>query len=238
MNELTVFTYDNQKVRTVLKDGEPWWVAKDVAEILGYQKFDTHLLDKVPVEWKDTKQIRTPGGEQDMLCLSEPGLYFFLARSDKPAALPFQKWIAGEVIPSIRKTGSYHAAPALEAADTVPLEAGPHTAPLIKELTRAFDKGLLSPAQWRAALGISEDPPPPPVPEAAELIQRFTKTLPQGGKAQAQHLYDALKQWAHAHGFRCPTQQVASRLFATAYRRSASQGLLYYHGLSLPEAPV
>jgi hypothetical protein len=44
---------------------------------------------------------------QNMLCLSEQGLYFFLGRSDKPAALPFQKWIAGEVIPSIRKTGSY-----------------------------------------------------------------------------------------------------------------------------------
>jgi hypothetical protein len=82
-------------------------VGKDTTEAMGYERFDSHLFDKVPEEWKGTKPIRTPGGTQNMLCLSEQGLYFFLGRSDKPAALPFQKWIAGEVIPSIRKTGSY-----------------------------------------------------------------------------------------------------------------------------------
>jgi hypothetical protein len=51
--------------------------------------------------------MHTPGGVQEILCLSEHGLYFFLARSDKPAALPFQKWIAGEVLPRIRRTGVY-----------------------------------------------------------------------------------------------------------------------------------
>jgi hypothetical protein len=51
--------------------------------------------------------IHTPGGVQEMLCLSEQGLYFFLGRSDKEAALPFQKWYAGEVLPQIRKTGFY-----------------------------------------------------------------------------------------------------------------------------------
>ena len=51
--------------------------------------------------------MHTPGGTQNMWCLSEPGLYFFLNRSDKPKALPLQKWVAGEVLPSIRKTGGY-----------------------------------------------------------------------------------------------------------------------------------
>jgi hypothetical protein len=58
-------------------------------------------------EWKGVNPIHTLGGIQEVLCLSEPGLYFFLNRSDKLNALPFQKWIAGEVLPSIRKTGSY-----------------------------------------------------------------------------------------------------------------------------------
>jgi hypothetical protein len=58
-------------------------------------------------EWKGVNPIHTLGGIQEVLCLSEPGLYFFLNRSDKLNALPFQKWLAGEVLPSIRKTGSY-----------------------------------------------------------------------------------------------------------------------------------
>ena len=107
MNDLVKFTYEGRKVRTFVEDGEPWWVGKDTAEALGYERFDSHLLDKIPGEWKGTKPIRTPGGIQNMLCLSEQGLYFFLGRSDRPAALPFQKWIAGEVLPAIRKTGAY-----------------------------------------------------------------------------------------------------------------------------------
>lgn len=55
--------------------------------------------------------IHTLGGEQDMLTITEQGLYFFLGRSDKPKALPFQKWVAGEVLPSIRKTGRYEVKP-------------------------------------------------------------------------------------------------------------------------------
>ena len=66
----------------------------------------------VPDLWKGTKRIRMnlkDGREQgrEMLCLSEQGLYFFLGRSDKPKALLYQMWIAGEVVPSIRRTGSY-----------------------------------------------------------------------------------------------------------------------------------
>lgn len=53
------------------------------------------------------KRIFTLGGSQDILCLSEQGLYFFLGRSDKKAALPYQMWLAGDVVPSIRKTGGY-----------------------------------------------------------------------------------------------------------------------------------
>lgn len=106
MNDLQVFKYENKEVRTVIKDGEPWWVAKDVAEVLEYQ-WQPNLVGHVPDEWKGINRINTLGGMQDLLCLSEPGLYFFVNRSDKPKALPFQKWVAGEVLPAIRKTGTY-----------------------------------------------------------------------------------------------------------------------------------
>jgi hypothetical protein len=85
---------------------------------------------------------------QDMLCLSEPGLYFFLSRSDKPAALPFQKWIAGDVVPSIRKTGSY-ALPGREEARSPEL------------LLEAFKTGGLSRGQFQAMIGAPAPEPDP-----------------------------------------------------------------------------
>ncbi len=94
-------------VRVVEKDGDPWFVAKDVCEALGYQWKASATVGHVPDEWRGVYSVQTPSGEQEMLTLSEQGLYFFLGRSDKPAALPFQKWLAGDVLPSIRKTGSY-----------------------------------------------------------------------------------------------------------------------------------
>lgn len=95
-------------VRVVMQDSEPWFVAKDVCEALGYQWNGAARIAHVPEEWKRVTSVVTlRGDEQNMHLLSEQGLYFFLGRSDKPAALPYQKWIAGEVLPSIRKTGAY-----------------------------------------------------------------------------------------------------------------------------------
>ncbi|MFH1155153.1 MAG: phage antirepressor KilAC domain-containing protein [Pseudomonadota bacterium] len=108
MNSLTVFNYGQQHVRTVAINGEPWFVAKDLTEILGYQWNGSARISHVPEEWKGVTSIVTPGGEQEMAVLSEQGVYFFLGRSDKKAALPMQKWIAGDVLPQIRKTGTYN----------------------------------------------------------------------------------------------------------------------------------
>jgi prophage antirepressor-like protein len=106
---LMAFYYEGYQVRKPEINNELWFVGKDVAEALRYSEESNpaRLFSNVPEEWKGVKPIHTPGGIQEMLCLSEQGLYFFLGRSDKPAALPFQKWIAGEVVPSIRKQGYY-----------------------------------------------------------------------------------------------------------------------------------
>ena len=107
MSELTIFQFEEGRVvRTLERDGELWFVAKDVAEALGYT-WHRGLINHVPEEWKGVNPIDSPGGVQNMQCLSEQGLYFFLGRSDKDASLPFQKWIAGDVVPSIRKKGYY-----------------------------------------------------------------------------------------------------------------------------------
>lgn len=90
------FAFEDHLVRTIMDDsGEPWFVAKDVALALGYPENSVrqlnNLFQSVPKEWKGLNPIMTRGGEQQMLTISEQGLYFFVARSDKPAALPFQR---------------------------------------------------------------------------------------------------------------------------------------------------
>lgn len=117
MNEPTLFqNLEFGSVRVVMRDGEPWFVAKDVAVALGYPESSlaqiSNLINHIPQQWAAHNQImvRSANGVKqlrDVVVLSEQGLYFFLARSDKPKAIPYQMWVAGEVMPSIRKTGQY-----------------------------------------------------------------------------------------------------------------------------------
>lgn len=108
-NELIKFESSSIAIRVVEIDGEPWFVAKDVAEALEYAESSNpaRLFANIPNEWKGVNRIHTLGGIQEMLILSEQGLYFFICRSDKPKALPFQMWLAGEVLPALRKRGHY-----------------------------------------------------------------------------------------------------------------------------------
>ena len=107
-NAIQPFAFEDHLVRTIMDDGgEPWFVAKDVALALGYQWNGFKNIQHVPEEWRLVESVSTSFGEKQTWFLSEQGLYFFVARSDKPAALPFQRWLAGEVLPSLRRTGSY-----------------------------------------------------------------------------------------------------------------------------------
>ena len=106
---LQVFSYEGLQLRMVEENGVAWFAAKDIAVALGYSMAGSmqSMFAHVPEIWKGSKRIATPGGYQEMLCLTENGVYFFLGRSDKPKAIPYQMWIAGEVMPSIRKHGMY-----------------------------------------------------------------------------------------------------------------------------------
>lgn len=106
-NPASPFRFDDKDIRVIRTGDELWVVAKDVAEALGYSWNGMQRIAHVPEEWRGVTSVVTPSGAQDMAVLSEQGLYFFLARSDKPKAIPFQKWLAGEVLPAIRRTGRY-----------------------------------------------------------------------------------------------------------------------------------
>ncbi len=101
------YFFEDKAVRVVNEGNETWFVAKDIAEVLEYSYWQHNLISAVPEEWKGIKKINTPGGEQSMSCLTEQGVYFFLARSDKKKAIPFQRWLAGDVVPSVRRHGAY-----------------------------------------------------------------------------------------------------------------------------------
>ncbi len=107
MSKLIPFSFESKSIRVLSLGGSPWFVAKDVAEALEYSWKGKGTIGHVPEEWRGVCSVQTPSGIQEMATLSEPGLWFFVNRSDKPKALPFQKWVAGEVVPSIRQTGSY-----------------------------------------------------------------------------------------------------------------------------------
>ena len=81
-------------------------VAADMAAILNVQRVND-LVSSVDEDWKGADTVRTPGGSQSMTVIWEPGIYQLLAKSRKPQAKPFQKWLFEEVLPSIRKTGQY-----------------------------------------------------------------------------------------------------------------------------------
>lgn len=109
-SEIQPFRFESWEVRFVGTAEEPEWVAADVVGVL-YPESDprnySNYLSKVPSEWKGHKKIMTPGGLQDMVTVYESGLYALIARSNSPLAVPFQKWVYEDVLPSIRTTGSY-----------------------------------------------------------------------------------------------------------------------------------
>ena len=108
MTKIQVFEYQNNKVRTVDMDGEPWFVLKDVCGVLGLT--DTNRTAERLDSDELTRTTLVSGGQnREMYVINESGLYNVILRSDKPEAKPFRKWVTSEVLPSIRKTGSYNA---------------------------------------------------------------------------------------------------------------------------------
>ena len=109
MDKVTIFKYEeNKPVRIMNINGEPWFVLKDVCEVLGMDSTQLKkVADRLEEDEKGRTQITTPGGAQESWIISESGLYNVILRSDKPEAKPFRKWVTAVVLPSIRKNGGY-----------------------------------------------------------------------------------------------------------------------------------
>lgn len=117
MKILRLFQFEEQNVRTLVIDDEPYFVGKDVAEILGYAKPRNAISVHVDDEDKKDAPIQGPlGGVQTMTMVNESGLYSLILSSKLPTAKKFKRWVTSEVLPTIRKHGAYMTEQKIEEA--------------------------------------------------------------------------------------------------------------------------
>lgn len=108
MNNLQVFQNEAfGQVRVISKNGAPWFVGKDVAEVLGYKNPLKAVREHVKDNHKGVNEIGTPGGKQHLILIDEAGFYSLVLRSKLPSAEAFQEWVTSEVLPAIRKNKMY-----------------------------------------------------------------------------------------------------------------------------------
>ena len=105
-NSLQLFQNAGFKVRVIMRCSDPWFVAKDVCDCLDLAN-SRDAVSRLDDDEKGVGKVDTLGGSQDMMLVSESGLYTLIMRSNKPEAKVFRKWVTSEVLPSIRKTGGY-----------------------------------------------------------------------------------------------------------------------------------
>lgn len=116
--ELVDFTYDDTQLRTIVINGDPWFVLSDICNVLAIRN-GRDVAARLADDQKGVAPIDTLGGRQNLTIVNESGFYEVVIRSDKPEAVAFRRWVTGEVLPSIRRSGSYSSAPALTGPELI-----------------------------------------------------------------------------------------------------------------------
>lgn len=188
-SELQIFDYGNYQIRTMIKNGEPWWVLKDVCDVLKLTnpiKVATRLDDDEKNKIDPNSELGSRSNEP-ITIINESGLYNVILRSDKPEAKKFKKWITAEVLPSIRKYGAYVVGKNADTIDTLLTalqKEHEHNKNLQKQLTEQANKILFA-----DAFAVSND---------AILVRDFAKILQTNGIDIGQKkLFEVLRE----HGF-------------------------------------
>ena len=137
-NSIQVFTYENNNVRTVERDGEVWFVAQDVCDVLGLTNTTEAIKsldddEKMTLSFSESHSGKR-GGAQKINIISESGLYGLIMRSNKPEAKKFSRWVHHEVLPQIIKNGTY----SVHAIDSAEIKKIQETHSEIKELLKRF----------------------------------------------------------------------------------------------------
>lgn len=259
MLDLTTFDFDEQAVRVVTRDGEPWFVAADVCRVLGIAN-SRDAVSRLEDDERQMVNLNTVGnsdgirGNPNATIVSESGLYALIFTSTKPEARRFRKWVTSEVLPSLRRTGRYEMPPrdSGKPADLARQDVT-NWLSLIREARLLRGPG--------AAIQLWDRSPLPPLesglsgtaqsPGAVEafLAAGCTVTGRLSDRISVARFVATLKEWSEDHGVEpLPDRSVHLRMAALAGRwehpetgqrfsRVKSAGIITYCGLIIREAP-
>ena len=221
MNEIQIFTGAFGTIRTVTINNEPYFVGKDVAEILGYNNSRKAIADHVDDEDKGVTKCDTLGGVQELTVINESGLYSLILRSQLPTAKQFKHWVTSEVLPTIRKHGMYATPQTLEQMLNDPDSMIKVLQTLKEERTarmQAEETNRLNASKVLFADSVAQA-------ETDILVGELAKLLKQNGVETGQNrLYDRLR----ADGFimknsTVPTQKAMEMGLFRVIERSVTQ---------------
>lgn len=150
---ISIFNFKSTPVRTQLLDGNIWFCLIDVCDSLNLKR-KTNWLSRLSEEGLRKMQLLSNGGVQETTFINEPNLYRLIFRSNKPAAIQFGNWVYEEVLPTIRKTGSYGAVDMKAIGGTVKRCAA---VAVREEISKVFEKALVSAEKLDVLGEISDD---------------------------------------------------------------------------------
>ena len=227
-NKIQAFDFNERAVRCIMKDGEPWWVAKDVCEVLELSN-PTMALEGLD---EDERTKFCLGRQGDANIISESGLYTLILRSNKPEARSFRRWVTHEVLPTLRKTGHYSIDENLMRL--IKLSRG--------NVSKAFMERLVS-----KAAGFSEVHADLPEERRGDskleaLILRFVEEECEQDpekKVSRQDFYRAFQRWCVRERVRpLPTRSLTTRTInaASLFPVSSSRGVRFWVGVHIEHA--
>lgn len=152
MNELQVFNFNENQIRTLLFDGEPYFIGKEIADVLGYQNGSRDINRHVDDEDRMIHQINISGQKRTVLLINESGLYSLILSSKLPTAKKFKRWVTSEVLPAIRRTGNYQVPSDPMSALRLMFEAQTQTNEAVAKhdlrITELEENKLLNPGEY------------------------------------------------------------------------------------------
>lgn len=230
-NKIQAFDFNERAVRCIMKDGEPWWVAKDVCDVLGLSN-PSESLKALDEDELTSETLRSGGQGREMNLISESGLYTLILRSNKPEARAFRRWVTHEVLPTLRKTGHYSIDENLMRL--IKLSRG--------NVSKAFMERLVS-----KAAGFSEVHADLPEERREDskleaLILRFVEEECEQDpekKVSRQDFYRAFQRWCVRERVRpLPTRSLTTRTInaASLFPVSSSRGVRFWVGVHVEHA--
>lgn len=241
-NQLTPFAFGDNMVRVRMdENGNPWFVAKDVCRVLEIEKY-RDAIARLDEDERGSQLVDTLGGPQQMATISESGLYTLVFRSRKPEARAFSKWVRAEVLPALRKTGSYTipgnlASRRAALPDEMPPEALILRPAMRQRLWRdALDSarlengGLELAVEWFSKLCRLMAAQPPTPDSRTQMVRDFFTaccvTVP-GASVKAAVLYEAMRRWRRGKTGDMPSMRIFGEIMGTLAPRVHSDGSVY-----------